>query len=171
LRRLRLAPKDLAAADLAVRELELEQKEARPGKAAATRLLFQRLLLQLARLGGSHPGEPDGKHAAPAGLAAARALLHAQPQGEHSLSSLAKVAGLSPSHFRRLFRRSYGDSPIQLLIRQRVHNACGPLESSDLTITEVAYQCGFKDGNYFSRQFKQVMGTSPAEYRRLFRQG
>jgi hypothetical protein len=43
------------------------------------------------------------------------------------------------------------------------------LESSSLSVTEIAFQCGFKDGNYFSRQFRQIMGASPLQYREIFR--
>jgi AraC-like DNA-binding protein len=170
LRSLRLLPKELASAELALREIEVEQKEARPGKAAALRLLFQRYLLWLARLASDREAaRQEGKRPASAGLAAARKLMQAHPNADHSLQSLAKAAGLSPSHFRRLFQLAYGDSPIQLLIRDRVRGACGPLESGELSVTEIAYQCGFKDGNYFTRQFKKVMGTSPVKYREMFR--
>lgn len=169
-RTLRLQPKELAAAELALREIEQEQKEARPGKAAAIRLLFQRYLLQLARLSTDRDAaRQEGKRPASAGLAAARKLMQAQPTAQHSLQSLARAAGLSPSHFRRLFQQAYGDSPIQLLIRERVRGACGPLESGEQSVTEIAYQCGFTDGNYFTRQFKKIMGTSPVKYREMFR--
>lgn len=171
-RRLRLTPKELASIELQLRELEREQGEAQSGRSAAIQLLFQRILLQCARWAEQRQSgreQGQGRKPASAGLAAARKLLHEQAQQPHSVASLARVAGLSPSHFRRLFRQAYGEAPIKLLIRERVRSACGPLESGGQSITEIAHLCGFEDGNYFSRQFKQVMGTSPQQYRELFR--
>ncbi len=171
-RHLRLDVKELAAVELALREIEAEQKEARPGKNAAIRLLFQRFLLQLGRLAEQRASlREKGKRPASTGLATARRLIHDEAAKDHTVESLAKVAGLSPSHFRRLFRQAYGDSPIKLLIRERVRASCRPLEIDDLTVTEIAFKCGFQDGNYFSRQFKQIMGTNPLQYREMFRQG
>lgn len=169
-RQIRLTPRELSNAELALHEMQSEQREARPGKSSALRLLFQRLVLNFARISASREApKSDGKRPASAGLAAAREAIRKDITTDHTLASLSKMAGLSPSHFRRLFRQAYGDSAINLMIRDRVRSACGPLESGEETITEIAYKCGFKDGNYFSRQFKKIMGTSPAQYREMFR--
>jgi AraC-like DNA-binding protein len=79
---------------------------------------------------------------------------------------LTEVAGMSASSLMRLFRKSMGRSPVDYLIRLRVSKACDLLHRSEMRITEVAYECGFSDSNYFSRQFRRVMGRSPREFRR-----
>jgi len=41
------------------------------------------------------------------------------------------------------------------------------LRSSELTVTEIAFDAGFSDSNYFARKFRQVVGTTPSAYRRM----
>jgi AraC-like DNA-binding protein len=86
-----------------------------------------------------------------------------------TVQQLTGVAGMSESTLMRSFRRLLGRSPIDYLIRLRVSKACELLQHGDLRITEVAYECGFGDSNYFSRQFRKVTGQTPRDYRRLAR--
>ena len=169
---LRLQPKELSVVEQQLREMDAEQKDARPGRQTALRLLLQRLLLLLARLAERRQAQrADGKLPAARGLAKAYLALRQKPAQPHNLASLAVLSGHSVSHFRRLFTQTYGEAPIHLLIHERVRLACGLLENGDLSVTELAAQCGFEDGNYFSRQFKKIMGTSPLQYRKTFRAG
>jgi AraC-like DNA-binding protein len=169
---LRLLPKELSLVEQLLRELDAEQQEARPGRQTALRLLFHRLLLLLARFAERRQSQRvDGRIPGGRGLAVAYQALRQKPSQPHNLASLAALSGHSASHFRRLFRQAYGESPIHLLIRERLRLACGLLENGDLSITELAVECGFEDGNYFARQFKKLMGTSPLRYRKTFRAG
>jgi AraC family L-rhamnose operon transcriptional activator RhaR/AraC family L-rhamnose operon regulatory protein RhaS len=84
---------------------------------------------------------------------------------EISLKVLAEKAGLSMRHFNRIFKEHYNTSPINYLIRVRIQHACIVLKKNNYKISEIAYECGFLDSNYFTRQFKKVMGISPKEYR------
>ncbi|MCG8649909.1 MAG: AraC family transcriptional regulator [Pirellulales bacterium] len=79
---------------------------------------------------------------------------------------LAKMAGLSTSHFERRFRLAFGSSPRQYLIRVRIENAAGMLRESDQSISDIAQSCGFYDHAHFSRSFHRVMHLSPSAYRR-----
>ncbi len=83
-----------------------------------------------------------------------------------TIRQLTKVAGMSESALMRSFRRMVNHSPMDYLIRLRVARACDLLQHGDMRVTEVAYECGFNDSNYFSRQFRRVMGQTPREYRR-----
>ncbi len=167
---LRLSSKELISAELALREIEAEQGDAKPGKSAAIRLLFQKFLLGLARIATNREqARGEGKRPISSGLFTARQLMRQNSQDPHTLDSLARVASMSAPHFRRMFRQSYGESPIQLLIRDRVRSACGPLESGEQSVTEIAFECGFKDSNYFTRQFSKIMGATPTAYRAMFR--
>jgi AraC-like DNA-binding protein len=83
------------------------------------------------------------------------------------VAALAKVAHLSERSLLREFQRAVGHSPIEYLIRLRLRKAVEALQSSGDNVTRIAFDCGFQDSNYFSRQFRKTMGVSPSEFRRL----
>jgi AraC-like DNA-binding protein/quercetin dioxygenase-like cupin family protein len=85
-----------------------------------------------------------------------------------TMVELARQAAMSERTFLRRFREATGYSPIDYVIRARIRRATEWLASSNtrLSITEIAFRCGFQDSNYFSRQFRRFTGTSPREYRR-----
>jgi len=78
---------------------------------------------------------------------------------------LALVAGLSPSHFTRLFREYTGYTPVHYLRQERIKAARVLLADVDLSIKEIASKCGFDDPYHFSKVFHQIDGLSPSEYR------
>jgi len=80
------------------------------------------------------------------------------------LEDLAAIAHLSTRSFLRIFRQATGSTPIQYLLQRRVAHAADLLKNTDGSITEIAYQVGFHDSNYFSRQFSAIMGMSPRAY-------
>lgn len=82
-----------------------------------------------------------------------------------NVASFAAMANLSESHYRSLFKNQTGYSPMDYFIRLRVHKACQLLDTTDLSVKEVARLTGFNDALYFSRAFKSVIGLSPAKYR------
>ncbi len=82
-----------------------------------------------------------------------------------TIGRLAKVAGMSASTLTRTFHRIMGRSPLDHVIRVRIGRARELLQRADLRITEVAFACGFSDSNYFSRQFRNVTGTTPRAFR------
>lgn len=85
---------------------------------------------------------------------------------EHiNLKDLADKAELSVRHFNRIFKESYKTTPINYVLRLRIQYASLLLRKSKLSISEIAYESGFDDSNYFTRQFKKIMGASPKEYR------
>lgn len=84
-----------------------------------------------------------------------------------TLADLARKAGMSKVHFIRVFKRATGDTPLQYRVKNRIRKAMTLLrDSPHLNITDVAYQCGFNDSNYFTRTFRKVAGTSPLKYRK-----
>ncbi|WP_160683323.1 helix-turn-helix domain-containing protein [Clostridium sp. C2-6-12] len=82
-----------------------------------------------------------------------------------SLNDLANKANLSIRHFNRIFKENYKTSPMNYIINLRIQHACLLLRKSTLKISDIAYESGFDDSNYFSRQFKKTIGLSPKEYR------
>ena len=81
---------------------------------------------------------------------------------------LARVAGLSQRTFERRFRRAYGLSPQQYVKLVRVRTACQALVHTDQTIARIAAEHGFADQSYFTREFREVIGTTPRDYRKSF---
>lgn len=84
----------------------------------------------------------------------------------HRLDELATAAKVSVAHYSALFRRQTGFAPIDFLIRLRVQHACRLLDTTALSVGEVAEQAGYTDPYYFTRCFRRVMGTTPRLYRR-----
>lgn len=82
-----------------------------------------------------------------------------------TVEQLALLSGLSPRHFNRLFQDAYHTSPGHYLLLYRIRKSENLLNFTDLPISEIAYQCGFNDSNYFSRQFHKINGMSPRKYR------
>ncbi len=78
---------------------------------------------------------------------------------------LANIAGMSISTFNRSFHEIVSCSPIEYLLRLRLQKACALLHKNNITISEIANKCGFKDSNYFCRQFRKRINYSPKEYR------
>lgn len=82
------------------------------------------------------------------------------------VGDLANVAGLSPEHLGRLFRRAFAVSPMQYVLRLRLERARGLLTKTGLGVKEVAHLVGFSDAAYFSRRMRSATGTSPSRLRR-----
>lgn len=81
-----------------------------------------------------------------------------------TLEGLAQMAGLSVSHYSRLFKKYIGYSPIDYLTHLRVDRAKELLVLSDYRLKSIASSVGYTDEFYFSRIFKKVTGVSPREY-------
>jgi AraC-like DNA-binding protein len=101
-------------------------------------------------------------------LANAVSYLESHYQEPLTLEELAKQAKLSKNQFVRIFKKAFGTTPIDYLIDLRIQKAKKLLEQSSRTISQVAFEVGFSDSNYFSRQFQYHLGISPSEYRKQF---
>lgn len=83
-----------------------------------------------------------------------------------TVTAIAKSVSVHPVHLARAFRRQFGCAPAEHVRRLRIKRACELIESTDLPLSEVALSCGFCDQSHFSRLFKRLLGTTPAQYRR-----
>jgi transcriptional regulator GlxA family with amidase domain len=88
-------------------------------------------------------------------------------QRPHRLEELATAAGVSVTHYSTLFRHQTGFAPIDFLIRLRVQHACRLLDTTRMSIVEVAERVGYPDPYYFTRCFRRVMGCAPRTYRKV----
>jgi AraC-like DNA-binding protein len=85
---------------------------------------------------------------------------------EISNSLLASLGGMSVNAYARLFKEQTAFSPRKYLLRMRVEKACNMLHHSDLSIEQIASDCGFSDRYYFTRIFTRTMKVSPGAYRK-----
>ena len=90
-----------------------------------------------------------------------------QPGEKWRVGDLAKAVGLAPDHFSRVFRDVVGERPQAFVLRNRVVRAQQLLLQTDLQVGEIAHLLGFRDGFYFSRQFRAFCGVAPSRYRQL----
>ena len=82
-----------------------------------------------------------------------------------NLEALSAMVHLDKSYFVRLFRETYGKTPIQLLIRLRMELACDLIANTDLPIGQIAQRCGYPSPSYFSAEYKKHYGVTPATHR------
>ncbi|MBF4465073.1 AraC family transcriptional regulator [Flavobacterium sp. LC2016-12] len=85
---------------------------------------------------------------------------------EISLDEISKIANLTPTSFCRMFKSKTKKAFVEYLNEIRVSNACKYLIETDLGISEIAYECGYKTASNFNKLFKKLIGTTPKEYRR-----
>ena len=160
--RLHLPPAEIAHAVGLIDQLDAELKARSPGFGFLATALFMQLVGMLSRAYGRSPN-PDSQ--ALLRIAAAITHLETHYADPVQLDDLAGIAHMSKRSFLRTFQAATGQSPIAYLIQIRVNRAAHRLRVTDDPVTAVAFEAGFQDSNYFTRQFRQQMGVSPREYR------
>lgn len=80
-------------------------------------------------------------------------------------AEMAKAAGLSPDYLTKKFREVMAMTPSEYLRRFRVARSMDLLGESNMSVAQIASECGFGDISVYSRIFKQVVGVSPAKFR------
>lgn len=82
------------------------------------------------------------------------------------VSQLSANCHLSESHFRRLFSKCMHMSPVEYMNLVRIRTACEYLKKTDRAVADIATECGFTTDSTFNRNFRSLMGISPAEWRK-----
>lgn len=148
----------------------------RPIPGIPTRLL-DRLLLQLhTEVAGQAQADPNilrlqlqvwlvgltralaGGSGAPSGLLTARAAIESRYGEDLDLAELAAIAGCSRQHFCTAFRRAFGATPIQHLIRVRLRQAHLLLQDPAIGVADAAAMAGFPDYRHFARLYRRRFG-------------
>lgn len=83
-----------------------------------------------------------------------------------TLDDMSAVAGFSCKYFCKFFKNMTGTTPINYLQTYRIERAARKLLGTDLSVTQIAFDCGFNDLSYFIKTFKAFKHTSPKEYRK-----
>jgi AraC-like DNA-binding protein len=81
------------------------------------------------------------------------------------VAAVAAVAHVSPAHFSRSFRATFGETPHRYLQRRRVERSMFLLRETDRDVTDICLDVGFTSLGTFSRTFRQIVGETPSAYR------
>ncbi|MFJ3876929.1 helix-turn-helix domain-containing protein [Streptomyces sp. NPDC090077] len=123
------------------------------------------VMLRVAGEGGVPPVREGGL--APRRLAQVVDFIHANLSGRVTLADLATVAGVSESHFTRVFKASTGQSPHQYVMQRRLDHARRELLRTSRPIAEIATEAGFADQSHLTRTMRRHEGATP----RMLRDG
>lgn len=82
------------------------------------------------------------------------------------VEDLAKSCHISETHFRRIFTSYMKVTPLEYINTVRVQTACELLQKTDDPVADIAHKCGFTTNSTFNRNFKQIMGVTPIEWRK-----
>ena len=98
-------------------------------------------------------------------LLRAKDLIDARYREPLDVRTLARVAHLSPAHFSREFRRTFGDPPHQYLLTRRMERAAALLRNTDRSVSDVCLAVGLRSIGSFTTTFGRTFGMSPTAYR------
>lgn len=91
--------------------------------------------------------------------------LRSNPEKQWKISEIADELFLSKSYLQKIYKTYFGKSIIEEMIQFRIDRAKELLLNTDMTVTEIARECGYSSYNYFARQFKTIEDISPSDYR------
>jgi AraC family transcriptional regulator len=95
-----------------------------------------------------------------------RAYIESHIAGPVLVADLCALVQLSEAHFSRAFRRTFGKSPHAFLIRRRVELAAQYMLQTEARLSDIALRCGFTDQPHLCKHFREIMGHTPAAWRR-----
>ena len=149
-------------------KLKAQVERSGPQQSAYVEALSIALAYELIRL---NEGVPPLALRLRGGLAGWQQKKLAQHIDEHlaediSLSSLAELVQLSPYHFSRAFKQSFGVPPHRYLTGRRIERAKSLLAQRKLPVTEIGLDVGFRETSAFTAAFRKIVGETPTGYRR-----
>lgn len=151
-----------------------EHHRSDPRSQTRINLAMQSLLLLIERCADGQPDSPSVRSSL--NSRQTRTVESAAHYFRHNLQrplSIAQVAAyhsLCPAHFSSLFRRHHAVTPRGFLRQARLQRAADLLAESDLTLKEIAAQCGFVDAAHLCKSFKQEHRIAPGLYRNRSRE-
>jgi AraC-like DNA-binding protein len=103
---------------------------------------------------------PTARH-----LLRAKDLADARYRDPLDVPTLARAAHLSPAHFSREFRRTFGETPHRYLLMRRLERAAALLRNTDRTVADICARVGLSSIGSFTTSFGRAFGVSPTAYR------
>ena len=92
--------------------------------------------------------------------------IYSQHSPKKTVSELAEAASLSVSYFQHIYKDLFGVPVTQDIIRSRIERACYLLTMTPDSVAHIAESCGYENVEHFNRQFKEITGFSPNQYRK-----
>lgn len=83
-----------------------------------------------------------------------------------TVAEISKNLCMSPNYFSAYFSKNFEKTFVDFLIHYRIEKAGALLTFSDISVTQAALQCGFENISYFIKKFKEITGSTPAQYRK-----
>jgi AraC-like DNA-binding protein len=106
---------------------------------------------------------PPARH-----LLRAKDFIDARYREPLDVPSIARAAYLSPAHFSREFRRTFGETPHQYLLTRRMERAAALLRNTDRTVADICVTVGLRSVGSFTTTFGRIFGLTPTAYRAAF---
>ena len=146
-------------------KIENEIKSDKRGSEEMQRLYFQQLLILISR----YRNRENEASASSLSQFVQKILIYIN-ENHHTditLSSLSKTFAISPSHLSKSFKSCTGLGVKEYINVSRINAAKALLETTNLSVTDIATKCGFNNSNYFTAVFKKIIGTTPKKYKSI----
>jgi AraC-like DNA-binding protein len=101
-------------------------------------------------------------------LLRAKDIVDARYREPLDVPALARAAHLSPAHFSREFRRTFGETPHQYLLTRRLERAAALLRNTDRPVIDICLDVGLRSVGSFTTSFGRAYGLSPTAYREAY---
>lgn len=157
---LHLSAESLARATDIIRKMETEFSRRDPGYEAVVVTYLLDLIIFLSRTQEKRGGDQPIDR-----LAGLFSRLEASFQEEWTLERMAKFANMSVNTLLRNFRATARQTPLDYLASLRMDAAGHLLANTDRPVSEIAFDCGFRDSNYFTKRFRKFYRMTPSEFR------
>lgn len=148
-----------------IREIELEVLTKNENYGMLTELKLRELLLKLGR-SCKEQAMQQLKQEMIDQLRKVRSHVFARLEQNWTVADMAALAYISPSRFHAVYRQLFGISPADDLIHARIDTAKNRLTDSQEPVWQIAEELGYRNQTHFCRQFKQMAGVTPGEYRK-----
>lgn len=145
-----------------VRRIIAELQRGRPDSIHLVVLLYAELLLLLRR----HLADTLAAAGAPAALRVATDFVRQNYGAPLTVAGLARRAGVSERYLRGLFALHLHVSPVDFVRRVRMAKAVELIQTTELSVKEISYRCGFSSPQYFARTFRRLYGAPPCSLSR-----
>ena len=133
---------------------------------ALSRLAIQGLTFELIAEIARHKVKPSSAKPLP-WLSQVEDIIHNRYTERLTLNELGRSVGVHPVHVAREFHRRIGSTIGQQIRKLRIEQACQMLTQGNTSLAEIAQSIGFPDQSQFTRTFRNLVGVTPSEYRRL----
>jgi len=129
--------------------------------------LLRALILEVARVVAGRDRPPVAEYPSVKRVRAFLRELGGRIDEPWTLNGMAEACGVRRTQFAKLCQRLSGYPPTHYLGRLRFEKACELLRETALSITDIAYRCGYQSSQYVAERFKKTARLSPSDYRKL----